>query len=329
MPGRKSLLQQSSPQDEFSRIVWLSKLFASGSKAKGVSLGIGDDAAVLLPTSNQWVWTVDACVQDVHFELGWLSPEDLGWRSLQAAVSDIAAMGAVPIAALASIALPTSADATLWRGIARGQARASKNLRCPVIGGNLSCAAEISIHTTVLGQTDEPILRSGARAGDELWLVGVVGAAAAGRAVIHRVADEHRDAAMRACVCAWRRPRALLKEGRSLCGRANAVIDISDGVGSDARHIANASEVALVIDAQSLERAAGSRVHKVAEALRHSALDWALAGGEDYALLATGKSHARPPFARCIGRVERGRGAWLETSDGRHLPVEAGYNHFK
>ena len=139
----------------------------------------------------------------------------------------------------------------------------------------------------------------------------------------------HRDAAMRACVRAWRRPRALLKEGRSLCGRANAVIDISDGVGSDARHIADASRVALVIDAQSLERAAGNRVHKVAEFLRHSALDWALTGGEDYALLATGKSHARPPFARCIGRVERGRGAWLETAEGRHLPVEAGYDHFK
>ena len=327
MPGRKHSAQRVSPQDEFSRIAWLSKLFAS--KTRGVSLGIGDDAALLNPTSQQWVWTVDACVQHVHFELGWLSPEDLGWRSLQAAVSDIAAMGAMPVGALVSLALPTRADASMWQGIARGQARAAKSLGCPVIGGNLSGAAEISIHTTVLGQAEHPILRSGARVGDELWLIGSVGAAAAGRAVIRSVAEDQRDAAMRACVRAWQRPRALLTRGRSLGKHASAAIDVSDGVGGDARHIAEASRVAVVIDAPALERAAGARVSKVAAALQCSALDWALTGGEDYALLATGKSQARPAFARRIGRVERGHGAWLEAAGGRRTPLDAGFSHFK
>jgi thiamine-monophosphate kinase len=297
-------------------------------KLKGVTLGIGDDAAILSPSSKQWVWTIDACVQNVHFDMSWLSPEDIGWRSLQAAVSDIAAMGAKPVAALSSIALPLRAQQGLWRGVARGQARAAKALACPIIGGNMSRASELSVHTTVLGHVRNPILRGGARAGDELWLVGVVGAAAAGLAVLRHMPENRRDAAMRACVHAWRRPRALVKEGSLMHGRASAAIDVSDGVAGDALHIADSSEAALVLDADALERAAGTRVRRVARTLGKAALDWVLAGGEDYALLAAGKPEARPSFARRVGHVESGRGVWLVTDNGKRRPAQTGFDHF-
>ena len=328
MPGRNPRPQRLPANDEFSRIAWLSKLFSAGLTSSGVSLGIGDDAAILRPSSSQWVWTVDACVQHVHFNLSWLSPEDLGWRSLQAAVSDIAAMGATPIAALSSLAMPQDTDEKLWRGVARGQARAAKSLKCPLIGGNLSRAGELSIHTTVLGKAVKPILRRGARAGDDLWLVGAVGAAAAGVTVLRHVPENRRDAAMRSCVKAWRRPHALLKEGRQLRGRASAAIDVSDGIAGDALHIADTSEVALVLEADALLRVIGTRVKKVAQTLKCSPLSWALTGGEDYALLATGKSRAMPSFAQRIGYVERGRGVWLHSQEGRRVPLGVGFDHF-
>jgi thiamine-monophosphate kinase len=315
--------------EEFSRIAWLSRLFALGPEVKRISLGIGDDAAVLQPVRNPWVWTVDACVQGVHFDWNWLSSEDVGWRSLQAAVSDIAAMGAHPVAALSSIALPSNTEASLWRGLARGQARAAKALGCPVIGGNLTRASEVSIHTTVLGHVKKPILRSGARPADELWLVGKVGAAAAGLSVLRSVPVRNHDAAMRSCVQAWRRPKALVREGVSLNGRAHAAIDVSDGIAGDSSHISESSGVALVLEVSTLQQAASVQVKKVAKALGLSTLDWVLFGGEDYALLATGPARNRPDCARCIGHVESGQGVWLNSPAGKRQIREPGFDHFR
>jgi len=328
MAAKRQRSPRSPLTQEFARIAWLLQLFEKGGQSKSVVLGIGDDAAVLKPLAKRWVWTIDACVQDVHFKLPWLTGEDLGWRSYNAAVSDLAAMGASPIGALSSLALPATVDSKLWQDIARGQARAAKALGCPIIGGNITRAAQISIHTTVVGDAKHPLLRTGACPTDEIWLLGNVGAAAAGLAVLMHVPERKWDADMRGCVRAWRRPRALLKEGKLLSGCATAAIDISDGLAGDARHIADASDVALVLDVRAIERAILPRVRRVAAAMRRSALDWALGGGEDYALIATGSSRKRPRGARCIGSVERGQGVWLERVNGERVAVQAGFDHF-
>jgi thiamine-monophosphate kinase len=312
---------------EFERIAWLERLFARTNERGTVILGIGDDAAVLRPASQPLVWTTDACVENVHFKLNWLSAEDLGWHSYNAAVSDLAAMGARPIGALSSLALPANIDKKIWQGIARGQARAAKALDCPVIGGNLTRASEISIHTTAIGGVRRPLRRDGAQVGDEVWLVGRIGAAAAGLSVLMRVPEAKWNSAMLTCVNVWRRPKALLQEGLGLIGKANAAIDISDGLAGDASHIAKASGVSLVLGADAIESAIPARVKNVSSLLGCSALDFALTGGEDYALLATGKSAQRPSFARCIGIVERGQGVWLET-DQKKVRLCAGFDHF-
>ena len=133
-----------------------------------IELSIGDDAAVLVPPGRV-VWTVDTAVEHVHFERGWLSLADLGWRSFHAAASDVCAMAGKPWCALSSVIFPAGFSARELRELARGQRDAAIQLGCRIVGGNLARGAELSVTTTVLGTAAHPLLRSGAQVGDELW----------------------------------------------------------------------------------------------------------------------------------------------------------------
>lgn len=308
--------------------------------APGVQLGIGDDAAVLDPVGAPLIVSVDASVEGVHFDLAYLSHEDVGFRSFQAAVSDLAAMGAEPVAALSALVLPRHLGSDAVDRLTAGQALASQETGCPVVGGNVSRGGELSVTTTVIGRAAEPLRRDGARPGEQVWLIGEVGLAAAGLSFLRlergrraRASNGPRratesPAALARCVDAWRRPRARLAQGRALVGRASAAIDLSDGLAADARQLADASGVRLVIERERL-RAALAPALRVAQArLRRSALGFALTGGEDYALLATGPSALRPTFAAPIGHVERGRGAFLDGGE-RLSALRGGFDHLR
>ncbi|HVW26041.1 MAG TPA: thiamine-phosphate kinase [Polyangiaceae bacterium] len=319
-------------RSEAALIAQLTRVFSEkGAGARGVEVGIGDDAAVLAPIRAPLVWTVDACVEGVHFDARWLSPADVGARSFHAAASDLAAMGARPVAALSSLIVPAAfADRRLLE-LVRGQAEASRELACPVIGGNVSRGDELSVTTTVLGVAERPLLRRGARAGDEVWLLGDVGLAAAGLCCLERglSARGGRADAVAVCVAAWRRPRALLREGRRLVGRAHAAIDVSDGLGADAGHIASESGVRLVVEEGRLARVLRPELVEVCRELELSPLELALSGGEDYAILATGPERARVRGAKVVGRVERGQGVAIERRDGSRWDGAAmGFDHF-
>lgn len=289
-----------------------------------IETGIGDDAAVLR-LSGRVVWTVDAAVEGVHFDRRFMTLDDVGFRSFQAAVSDLAAMGARPVAALSALALPERfSDRDLER-LLRGQAEAARALDCPIVGGNFTRASELSIHTTALGSARSPLTRSGARVGDELWLLGDVGLAAAGLAAL--TAGRTRGAALARCVAAFRRPSARLEDGAALVGRARAALDVSDGLAGDAGHLARASGVRAVISAEQLTRALRPELVRAAASLDRAPLELALYGGEDYALLAAGPAARRPPRATAIGWIERGRGVVLEVG-GRRRALGAGYDHF-
>lgn len=311
----------------------LSGRFAAESRE--VLLGIGDDAAVLSGAAEPWVVSVDASVEGVHFERGLLGCADIGYRAFQAAVSDLAAMGAAPVAALSSLVLPRALPARAVDELTSGQALASRELGCPIVGGNISRGGELSVTTTVIGRASEPLRRSGARPGDELWLIGSLGLAAAGLAALRlprrRAAAEAKEARaepLACCITAWRRPRALLGEGRALAGRASAAMDVSDGLSADAWQLARASGVRLVIDAAELRASLHPALLGAARLLRRSALSFAVIGGEDYALLATGPSHRRPASAAVIGRAVRGAGAFLDA-DGRLRPLGRGFDHLR
>ncbi len=304
-----------------------------GGEHPGVVLGIGDDAAIVR-VGAEAVVSVDANVQGVHFDLRWLSLADVGYRALQAALSDLAAMGAQPRAALSAWVLPPGFAPEGVAELARGQRQAADESGCPIAGGNLSRGGELSLSTTVIGHCSVPALRRcGARPGNELWVVGDLGLSATGLAALRswseRAPERLGSADVRACVSAWRRPRALLAEGARLAGAADAALDVSDGLVEDAAQLASASCVRVVICARRLRASLRPELLRAAKRLRRSALGMALRGGEDYALLAAGPARQRPSFARVIGWVERGRGVFLQRSARREALAGSGYDHFR
>lgn len=303
----------------------LSGVFARGAHAPQVTVGIGDDAACLRFSGNL-VASVDAQVEGTHFRREWVSLEDIGYRSFQAAISDLAAMGASAVAALSHLTLPRDFTAAELRRLTRGQQSAAQECDCPMVGGNLSRGSGISVVTTVLGRATRCLSRAGAVPGDEVWLLGEVGLARAGLELLLTGKRPRSRAALRA-LQAWRRPRARLESGRLLVGRAHACMDLSDGLGSDAPRLAQASGVRLEVDAASLRAALPPELHDLSRSLDRAALDLACEGGEDYALLAAGPRKRRPAEAVSIGRVCEGAGAWLVV-DGDARPLSGGFDHF-
>lgn len=286
--------------NELEKIAMLAQRF--GKPASGI--GIGDDAAVL---EGGLVWTIDAQVEDTHFRLDWLSWQDVGWRSFMAAASDLAAMGAMATAALSALVLgPTVTDECLGL-LGDGQAAAAKALGIPIVGGNLARGLETSVTTTLLGRVVKPVLRSGARVGEGVWLAGPVGFAATGMATL---AKGVKDPAFAKCVEAWRHPRARVGYPAGSAG-----IDISDGLARDALHVANASGVTIAIESSAL---------RLPPRFDRDPLDYALHGGEDYALLMT-STMPLEGYTR-IGSVQP-RAEAAVMLDGK--PVDTrGFDHF-
>ena len=312
---------------ERERIARLQAIF--GPAPAGVALGIGDDAAVLLPGAGPLVWSVDQAVEHVHFERRWLDAECLGYRATMAALSDLAAMGARPRGVLAALAVPPDLDDAWFDGIARGQRRACDECATAMLGGNLSRAGELSIATTVLGEAPRPMRRDRAKPGDALWLAGPVGLARAG--LEHLLLGNLSDAGR---LASWRFPTARIAEGLQAAERCDAAIDVSDGLALDAFRLAEASGVALVFDGAAL---VDDVLRDAAASVGRAPLELALYGGEDYALLV-----AAPPELgqlgtfRRVGHVrtpsdsERASGALLHLEeDGAVRPVAArGFDHF-
>jgi len=313
---------------EFARIELLRGRLAAA--APGVRVGIGDDAAVLAaaPGAGELVWTIDAQVEGTHFRREWVSWRDVGYRSYMAAASDLAAMGAEPVAALSALALPASFTDEDLSALADGQAEAAREVGAPVVGGNLARGTELSVTTTLLGRAVRPVLRAGARVGEGVFLAGAVGLASAGLAALSR---NMQDARIEAGLVAWRRPRARIDDGRTLGRLASAAIDVSDGLAADAAHLAEASGVRLVLDEARIRAHAGLALDEAAAALERDAIELALYGGEDYALVATSAEASLPGFTQ-IGVVEAitdgGARVALATTAGVRDLAPRGFDHF-
>jgi thiamine-monophosphate kinase len=322
---------QRKAMGEFDLIALLQRELERA-RSRSVELGIGDDAALLRVGRERLVATVDDQVEGVHFDLRWLSLEDVGYRSLQAAASDLAAMAATPLAALASVHVPRDLPARRLQLLARGQALAARELGCPVVGGNITRGPVLSISTTVLGRgLGKALLRSGAQPGDELWLLGDVGLARAG--LLSHQQRLRVPARLRAVLArarnAWARPQARIAAGRTLAGRARAALDVSDGLMGDVAHLARASGVRVVLEFRRISRVMPADLAELADLLGEPAVTLALKGGEDYALLGAGPRARRPARAKVIGRIERGRGSVLELESGQRFALGQGFDHLR
>ncbi|MFN2608036.1 MAG: thiamine-phosphate kinase [Acidimicrobiales bacterium] len=237
---------------------------------------VGDDVAVVRRPGGALLLAADAVVAGVHADLALVGLDDLGWKALVANLSDIAAVGGRPTHALVTVAGPLDdLDVDL---LYDGLLAAAQAYRCPVVGGDLTSAPTLVVAVSVAGdggpEPPPPVLRSGARAGDVLWVTGPLGSSAAGLAVLR--ADRAAEAADLAL--AHRRPRPRLAEGgvaRSV--GATAMIDVSDGLASEVRHLADESSVGVVVEHVPVAMGV-SRVSDRPE-------DLALGGGEDYELV--------------------------------------------
>ena len=294
--------------------------FAGLDQGASVRLGIGDDAAALsLPDGHLLHISTDTAVEGVHF-LASLLPADVAYRSVMAAASDLAAMGATPEALLLALTLP-EADRVWLEDFSRGLAEVSREIGAPLVGGDTT-RGPLSLTVTVLGSTpaDRYLTRAGAQPGDRLCVSGTLGDAAAGLAVLsgELAVDESAAAFL---TTRYTRPSARLALGQALRDCATSCIDLSDGLLADAAHIASASGVGLEIDSALLP---------LSQALRASAdldqsLDWALAGGDDYELLFTLPDNMPlPDGCTEMGRVVAGSGISCDRT-----PERIGYDHFR
>jgi thiamine-monophosphate kinase len=268
----------------------------------------------------------------VHFRRAWLSDEEIGYRAGAAAISDLAAMAATPVALLASIAAPTGGAIDV-QAVHAGVRRSAQSVGASVIGGDLSRSpGPLILDVVVLGCTAWPVLRDGAEPGDEIWVTGVLGASAA--AVHAWEAGEEPAAELRA---AYADPTPRVDEARWLVEHevVDALIDLSDGLVGDLGHLAAASGVCITIDTQ-LVPVAPLATESLGE---EAALQAALGGGEDFELafaadpgaVDAGYFETRYGLVLTrIGRVSEGAGVWLDDGAGSARPAEArGFDHWR
>ncbi|APS00055.1 thiamine-phosphate kinase [Pajaroellobacter abortibovis] len=290
-----------------------------------VLLGIGDDAAILAPIPGfKLVWTIDEQVEGQHFLREYLSCRDIGWRAYMTAASDLAAMGARGWCALSSIVLPHFVSDSDWQELIAGLREAAYSLHIPIVGGNLSQGSALSLATTFLGYTSRAISRGGGGAGDKLWLAGPVGLAAAGFRALQ--AGRGMEPSLQPAVAAWQRPQARLDTVEELDKKAQAAIDVSDGLAQDVFSMAEASQCQALLDLDSILEYGGNPLAQAAEALMADPLELALYGGEDYAIVAA-SSQPLTGFS-CIGELQEGEGLYGKKQ-GKKLPLTVrGFDHF-
>jgi len=288
--------------------------------------GLLDDVALL----DGLVLTHDSIAEGVHFRSD-DPPESVGWKLVAVNLSDLAAKGAQPLAALMSVTIV--GDGEWEKAFLSGVAEACEAYHLPLIGGDtiaLPVGAPRVLGLTAIGRGG-PVVpsRSGARPGDRLWLIGTLGDAAAGLALL--TADPHADGAL---VEAYRRPLPLLAAGQALAPHANAMMDVSDGLLLDLARLTKASGCGARIDLDALPL---SEAFIADRGGGRAARLFAATGGDDYALLAALPSGLDPGLSLClpseaivgpIGTITTGDGVELFDAAGDvPLPERLGYEH--
>lgn len=295
-----------------------------------VTLGIGDDAALLAPPAgHELAVAIDTLVEGIHFAPG-TAPADIGWKALAVNLSDLAAMGATPAWALLSLTLP-HANQAFVESFADGFAQLARQHHLALVGGDTT-QGPLSISVAVHGfvPTGQGLLRSGAKVGDSLFVTGTLGDAAGALYCRGRSGDD-----VHALRSRLDRPTPRVAAGQALRGLAHAAIDVSDGLLADLSHICRASGKGAVVHALALPQSAALQaVFDTA-----TARDFALGGGDDYELCFSAPSARTGEVismlsrlgcgATCIGRVVEGDAVEIVDEHGNTMePPRRGWEHF-
>ena len=334
----------------------------AGSPPSFVPIGIGDDAAVVEPARGMLdVITTDALVEHVHFRRDWTDARSIGTKAVTVNLSDLAAMGATPRVILLSLILPPAMALSDFDALIDGAVSASTAAGASVVGGNISRSPGplvVDVTAMVSVGRRRVMTRGGGRAGDELYVTGTVGGAAAGLAILQSGVDRASlSEAEAASVARYERPEARLRCGRVIAGSrsASACMDLSDGLADAARQIAEASGTGVTLDAESIPLGVRPSSDPVQTLLRPSSdlghlgharvspgpdpvLDAALTGGEDYELLFAVRPRRRRAFlgamAKCrplqatlVGRLTKDPAVVLARGT-EQTTLNSGFRHF-
>ena len=296
------------------------------------TVGIGDDCAVMPGCGEELLFSTDLLMEGVHFLRNESSPEDVGWKAAAVNLSDIAAMGGIPVATFLSIALPKDAQGEWAERFIDGYTTISRKYDVPLLGGDTtSSLRDIAVNVGVLGKcpAGKRLMRSGAKVGETIYVTGPLGDSAGGLQAILTGVDRIED--VQILIERHKRPVPRVEEGRVLieCGKVGAMMDVSDGIASDLRHIMKASRVGAVIALDKLP--CSPQLLSVCAEHGWDRYELATSGGEDFELLFTGPEGLENELnikLYPIGKIVQGNDL-IWTVDDRKLDSDyIGYKHF-
>jgi thiamine-monophosphate kinase len=317
----------------------------SAMKAKNPSvvLGIGDDAAIFKPTKgSEMVFTTDMLVEGRHFDFKWISPWQLGAKTMAVNVSDCAAMGAKPTVAVVSLGVPKDFPVKDLEAFYDGMKGWAESYGAQIVGGDTVGSDQFIVNVALVGEVEagRALKRSGAKAGDALFVTGTLGDSAAGLYSLQQPSEKEKHAAAH-LVKRHLTPTPRFNVGRALVSKklASSAIDISDGLSSEIHHLCEESGVGAEIHEEALPVSPSLQLYCQAHGL--DPLDFVLNGGEDYELLFTVPLARIPETVRTlpgetgvavksIGRmVPKAKGITFISRKGQRTPLKAkGFDHF-
>lgn len=305
----------------------------------GVLLGIGDDAAWVKAKTPSFLITSDLLIEKIHFDFKWTSPYALGYKSLAVNLSDIAAMGGTPAYLILSVGIPSEFDAQVVEEFYRGVRSLALISGVALVGGDTSAAESFFVSVALVGHAPHrPIGRSGAKAGDDVYVTGTLGDSALALSLLRHRPRETKQRAASYLLSRHHFPTPRIKAGTLLAREklARAMIDVSDGLLQDLGQLCKASKVGAVLWEDELPLSRAYRSFAGGKSTR-----CALSGGEDYELLFTARRRDRSrleklrhrldvPISR-IGRCVSAReGITVLNSDGKRRSIGVkGHDHFK
>jgi len=325
--------------DKLGEFGLIERIRKAAPKGRGVRAGIGDDAAWLDCRSPTFLLTTDMLVEDVDFRLAWSPFYSLGYKTLAVNLSDIAAMGGTPAYLTLSLGIPSDFTTQNVDEFYRGVTFLARRSGVSLVGGDISAAQRFFISAALIGHCPSmPVLRSGARAGDDLYVTGTLGDSALGLDLLKKNRRRGRRAATAYLIRRHQYPRARLKAGALLARLrlARSMIDVSDGLLQDLSHLCNASAVGAEIRENALPLSAA---YKALAGAKRSV--YALTGGEDYELLFSVRPRDRNRLEKIIGKLgvpiaRIGKclpaGNGIRVIDAQGQPTffpRKGYDHFK
>jgi len=293
------------------------------SKDKDVIVGIGDDAAVI-KTKGLQVLTTDCLVEGDHFRRDWFTPEQIGMKAIEINVSDVAAMGAIPKYVLVSLALPADVEVEFVEKMYEGMWKICDKYKVDIIGGNMTHSNQIMISITLTGIVDKKnmSLRSGAKPGDYVMVSGYLGNGRAGLRLF-----QERITGFKKIKQLYLEPKAKLDYALKVASFVNSMIDISDGLAPEVKHICDESKCGAIIHKEKIP--IFDEVRKVAKILDEDEYRYALFGGEDFELVYTvSKENITKVQGFIVGEITKNKEIFLSSGDKKEKIEKSGYDHF-